>query len=86
MKNSKLKRIGALILVFLLVAMYLITLILAFMKDPFAHKLFEVSVVVTIGLPVILYSYMLIYRYLNKRNDKDRSNDESNGHNNDNNI
>lgn len=77
MNKSNLKRIGALVLVFLLVAMYVVTLILAFMKDPFAHKLFEGSVIVTIGLPVILYTYMLIYRYLNKRNEPSDKNNEN---------
>lgn len=67
MNKLKLKRIGALALVVLLVSLYIITFILAFMKSPVAQKLFQGSVIVTVGLPVILYSYMLIYKYLKNR-------------------
>ena len=69
MNKEKLKRIGALFLVFLLVALYVSTLVLSFFHSPVARKLFQGSIIATIGLPVVLYSYMLIYRYLSKRND-----------------
>ena len=69
MNRSKFTRIGALVLVFLLVAMYVVTLILAFMKDPAAHRLFEGAIVATVGVPVVLYAYMLMYRYLKGRNE-----------------
>lgn len=66
MNKLKAKRIGALVLVAILVAMYVITLILSFMQSPVAHKLFEGCIIATIGLPVVLYSYILIYKYLKK--------------------
>ena len=68
MNKLKLKRTGALILVGILVGLYITTFILAFMKSPVAQKLFQASVITTIALPVMLYGYMLIYKYLKNRN------------------
>jgi len=68
MNILKLKRIGALALVVILLALYITTFILAFMKSPTAQKLFQVSAIATIALPVTLYGYMLIYKYLKNRN------------------
>ena len=68
MNILKLKRIGALALVAILIGLYLTTFILAFMKSPIAQKLFQASAIGTIALPVMLYAYMLIYKYLKNRN------------------
>ena len=68
MNTLKLKRIGAIALVVLLVGLYITTFILAFMKSPTAQALFQGSVIATIALPVMLYGYMLIYKYLKNRN------------------
>jgi len=68
MNILKLKRIGALALVVILLALYITTFILAFIKSPTAQKLFQVSAIATIALPVTLYGYMLIYKYLKNRN------------------
>ena len=68
MNILKLKRIGALALVVILLALYITTFILAFLKSPTAQKLFQVSAIATIALPVTLYGYMLIYKYLKNRN------------------
>ena len=68
MNILKLKRIGALALVVILLGLYFTTFILAFLKSPTAQKLFQVSAIATIALPVTLYGYMLIYKYLKNRN------------------
>ena len=68
MNKLKLKRFGALALVVILVGLYITTFILAFMKSPTAQKLFQASVIATVALPVTLYGYMLIYKYLKNRN------------------
>lgn len=64
---DKLKRIGALIVVIILVALYITTLILAFMKSPEAQLLFQGCIIATIGLPVVLYAIMLAWKYLSGR-------------------
>ncbi len=61
---DKLKRIGALIVVIILVALYLVTLVLAFMQSPEAKLLFQGCIIATIGLPVILYAMMLVWKFL----------------------
>ncbi|SEW34273.1 hypothetical protein [[Clostridium] fimetarium] len=68
MNILNLKRIGAITLVVLLLGLYITTFILAFMKSPTAQKLFQASAIATIALPVMLYAYMLIYKYLKNRN------------------
>ena len=68
MNTSKIKRFGALALVVILISLYITTFILAFIKSPTAQKLFQVSAIATIALPVTLYGYMLIYKYLKNRN------------------
>lgn len=63
---EKLKRIFALLGALLLAGLYLITLILAFV-DPTASKdWLKASIVCTVIIPVFLYAYILIYRYLKK--------------------
>ena len=63
---DKMKRILALAGAVLLAGLYLITLILAF-ADPTASKdWLKASVVCTVVIPIFLYSYLLIYRYLKK--------------------
>ena len=64
------KRIGALLIVFVLVGLYVATLILSFMKNPLAQDLFKGCIVLTIAVPVIIYAYTLMYKYLNGKNDK----------------
>lgn len=68
MKKQKFIRIFALLGVFLLVSLYVITLILAFMKSPQAQILFKGCIITTMGVPVLLYASMLIYNYLKNRN------------------
>ena len=63
---DKMKRILALAGAVLLAGLYLITLILAF-ADPTASKdWLKASVVCTVVIPIFLYAYLLIYRYLTK--------------------
>ncbi|MCI8334088.1 MAG: hypothetical protein HFH25_05850 [Lachnospiraceae bacterium] len=63
---DKMKRILALAGAVLLAGLYLITLILAF-ADPTASKdWLKASVVCTVVIPIFLYAYLLIYRYLKK--------------------
>lgn len=63
---EKLKRILALAGAIILAGLYLITLILAFV-DPTASKdWLRASVGCTILIPILLYAYILVYRYLKK--------------------
>ena len=61
------KRILAIVGVVLLLAMYIVTFILAMMKSPATDNLFKAAVFCTLTVPVILYGYQLIYKYLKNR-------------------
>lgn len=62
----KIKRVVALLGVVILVGLYLITLILAFV-DPTASKdWLKASIICTIIIPVFFYAYLLVYRNLKK--------------------
>jgi hypothetical protein len=63
---EKVKRILALAGAVILAALYLITLILAFV-DPTASKdWLKAAFVTTIVIPVFIYAYILVYKYLKK--------------------
>lgn len=74
---KKAKRILALLGVFLLVAMYLCTLIFALIDSPAAFDLLKASIVATVLVPVILYGLLMITHLL-KDDSKDDSDDNSN--------
>ena len=64
--SPKIKRVVALLGVVILVGLYLITLILAFV-DPTASKdWLKASIICTISIPVFFYAYLLVYRNLKK--------------------
>ncbi len=65
MKNTK--RIFALAGVVILVGMYLITLFLALTDNPKTFTLFKISVGFTILIPVLLWIYLAMYRYMEQR-------------------
>lgn len=64
--KKKVKRILALCGALLLAALYLITLVLAFIDPTEAKNWLKAAVVCTVIIPVFLYAYILIYRYLKK--------------------
>ena len=50
---DKLKRIGAIVIVVILIALYITTLILSFMQSPEAKLFFRGCAIATVGLPVV---------------------------------
>lgn len=64
---DKLKRILALTGAILLICLYLVTLIFAFIDPTAAKNWLMASVACTVIVPVLLYAYILIYRYLKKK-------------------
>lgn len=64
--KEKVKRILALCGALLLATLYLITLVLAFIDPTEAKNWLKAAVVCTVIIPVFLYAYILIYRYLKK--------------------
>ena len=66
MKDNKCKRILALIGVVLLVGMYLLTLVFAFIDPTEGKNWLKASIVCTIFIPVFIYACMMLARYLKK--------------------
>ena len=64
--SRKIKRIVALLGVIILVALYLATLILAFVDPTEAKNWLKAAVVCTVIIPIFFYAYLLIYRNLKK--------------------
>ena len=64
----KIKRIFAIIAVVLLVALYGSTIVFAMSDSPNAVYMFKASIFCTVIIPIILYSYILVYRVFGKRN------------------
>ncbi len=69
MKNTK--RILAVIGIVLLVGLYLSTLFFALFENPDTYLWFRASVIATIAVPILIYAYTLIYRYLLQRGRED---------------
>lgn len=70
------KRVGAIISVFLLISLYVTTLICALIGSEFANAMLKASVFGTIFIPTILYVYIFLFKAINK-NTFDGDDDES---------
>lgn len=64
---NKFKRIAAIIGIVLIVSMYLITLVSAFLINKYTNQLFLASLFCTFAVPVLIYMYMLIYKLIHKK-------------------
>ena len=70
------KRAGALIVVFLLISLYITTLVCALIGNEFATSMLQASIFGTIFLPVILYAYLYLFKVFNKTSKNNDDNDE----------
>lgn len=61
MKKMTARRVAAWIAIVLLLALYLVTLVLALLNSPATHNLFMVSMVCTILIPVMCWFFIWIY-------------------------
>ena len=67
---TKLKRIMALTGVILLIGLYIVTFIAGVTNTPSSTGLFKASIYCTVGVPGLLYAYMLVYRLLKNKDKK----------------
>lgn len=68
------KRIFAIIGVILLVSLYILTLVMALTDNTSTMRMLEASVLATIIIPVLIWTYTFIYRLLNKKDDSQNDN------------
>ena len=65
------KRILALTGVIILVSLYIVTLVAAFVSSPSSNALFKASIFCTITIPIMMYGYLLIYRLVKSKTEDD---------------
>lgn len=70
---TKAKRVLAIIGVILLVSMYGLTLISAFIDSPYSLSLFKASVFSTIAVPIFIYAIMLVYRLIKSKQEENEN-------------
>lgn len=68
---EKVKRILAWIGILVLVGLYLTTFIASIIQSEFSANLFMASLYCTFIVPIMMYSYMLVYKVVKKKNPKD---------------
>ncbi len=65
--KKKPKQIAAIICIFLLVLLYVATLVVSLLDFPGSDRLFAACLLATIGLPILLWIFIWLYgRYTNK--------------------
>lgn len=75
MKN--IKRILSILVVLILAGMYLATFIFAMIDSPDAFECLKISIGLTIIIPVLLWIYLSMFRFIKKR--RQANEDASNG-------
>ncbi|MCH5250313.1 MAG: hypothetical protein J1E98_10275 [Lachnospiraceae bacterium] len=68
-KKRSPKQIAALICVIILVSMYIVTLVVAFLDFSDSGRLFAACLVATVGLPILLWIYIWLYGRIKDRRD-----------------
>ena len=63
---KKIRRIAAIIAIILLLSMYLVSLIASLGGSEHAQTLFRIAFGLTLGLPVVLYAFLLMARLTKK--------------------
>lgn len=68
------KRIVAIAAVVILLALYVVTFVSALLSTPTAQKIFKVSLLATLVIPIVVYVYLLVYRLIfgEKANDEEK--------------
>ena len=65
------KQIAAMICFVLLVGMYVATLIVALLDFPGRDRLFQACLVATIGLPILLWIYIWLYKKVKEKKEEE---------------
>jgi amino acid permease len=79
--NNKVRRIAAIIGIVLILSMYLVSFISSFFATKYSYGLFIASVFSTIVIPIMIWWFITIYKWVHK-NDKPVNPDEAGAPNN----
>ncbi|MCR4587056.1 MAG: hypothetical protein K5682_01495 [Lachnospiraceae bacterium] len=66
-KKPTMKQIAAIVCIVILVLLYIVTLIAAIFDRSAGMRMFSGCLVATIGLPILLWIYLLCYGYYTKK-------------------
>ncbi len=70
---KRLKQIGAILAIAVLIGFGLGAMIFAFIDTPFAHKALTICLYCAITVPVFIYAMMLVAKVLSRRGEDDKS-------------
>ncbi|MDO5521173.1 MAG: hypothetical protein Q4G58_11840 [bacterium] len=68
---EKSKKIVAIVGIVFLIGSYITTFVASLMHSSFAHGLFKASLFCSLVVPIILYGYILIYKYFSGKDHSD---------------
>lgn len=71
-KKKTLKRVLAIIAVVLLAGLYIACLVLALIHNDQAARMLQLTIVLTILIPVILYVLMMFYKLSHRKDDPEQ--------------
>ncbi len=70
-KRLTLKQIFAIIAIVLLAGLYISCLVLALIQSEWASKMLQLTIVMTVLVPVTIYIFMMFYRLSHRKDDFD---------------
>jgi len=76
---NKVKRIAATIGIVLIASMYIISFISAIFASKYANGLFLASIFSTIVIPIMIYGYINIYKYVHKNDNTEDDGTDTSG-------
>ena len=76
---KKVKQILAILGVVLILGLYALTMVTAFLDKTESMNYFMASVVATVMIPTLLWIYMYIYKLIKKNNEEMQESDENKG-------
>lgn len=68
---NKTKRVAAMIGIIFIVSLYVFTFISAIFTTPYTKGLFTASIFSSFVIPVMIYAYMLVYKWVRKKDNSD---------------
>ncbi|MDD3204975.1 MAG: hypothetical protein PHS74_04465 [Lachnospiraceae bacterium] len=67
--KKKIKQISAIIAIVILVGLYVATFIFAITDSPNSGRMFQASLFATIGIPILLWIWLCLYRAITKKDE-----------------
>lgn len=83
--NNKTKRIGAIIGIIAILLLYIISLLIGIFASDKYPGLFMASVFCAVVVPIIIYCFVAVYRFVHKKSAPEESLDQKDVYENDNN-